>query len=38
MDLSLKTIGIPPYDIIQVSTEKGIRYVELSKDARDYGL
>lgn len=38
MDLSLKTIGIPPYDIIQVSTEKGIRYVELSKDARNYGL
>lgn len=38
MDLSLKAIGIPPYDIIQVSTEKGIKYVELSKDARNYGL
>ena len=38
VDLSLKAIGIPPYDIIQVSTEKGIRYVELSKDARNYGL
>lgn len=38
MELSLKEIGIPPYDIIQVSTEKGIRYVELSKDAKYYGL
>lgn len=34
MELSLKEIGIPHYDIIQVSTDKGIRYVELSKDAR----
>lgn len=38
MELSLKDIGIPYYDIIQVSTEKGIKYVELSKDARSFGL
>lgn len=37
-DLSLKDIGIPYYDIIQVSTEKGLKYVELSKDASYYGL
>lgn len=34
MDLSLAEIGIPLYDIIQVSTEKGMNYVELSNDAR----
>lgn len=34
MDLSLAEIGIPLYDIIQVSTEKGVNYVELSNDAR----
>lgn len=38
MELSLKEIGIPYYDIIQVSTDKGIKYVELSKDARLFGL
>lgn len=38
MDLSLKEIGIPYYDIIQVSTDKGIRYVELCDDARRFGL
>lgn len=38
MELSLKEIGIPYYDIIQVSTEKGIKYVELSKDAGYFGL
>lgn len=38
MELSLKEIGIPYYDIIQVSTNKGIKYVELSKDARYFGL
>ena len=34
MDLSLAEIGIPLYDIIQVSTEKEMNYVELSNDAR----
>lgn len=38
MDLTLKAIGIPLYDIIQVSTERGVKYVELSKDARHFGL
>lgn len=31
--LSLQEIGIPPYDVIQVSTEKGLFFVELSGDA-----
>lgn len=38
MNLSLREIGIPQYDIIQVSTDKGIKYVELSKDAGEFGL
>lgn len=38
LDLSLSEIGIPPYDVMQVSTEKGIKYVELSKDASRFGL
>ena len=38
MDMSLKEIGIPYYDIIQVSTDKGIRYVELGGDAGRFGL
>jgi adenylyltransferase/sulfurtransferase len=32
-DLTLQQIGIPPYDVIQVSTEKGIFHVELCADA-----
>lgn len=32
-DLTLRQIGIPPYDVLQVSTEKGLFYVELSADA-----
>lgn len=32
MELSLKEIGIPRYDIIQVSTDKGLKYVELSNN------
>lgn len=31
--LTMQQIGIPPFDVIQVSTEKGQYYVELSKDA-----
>lgn len=38
MELSLIKIGIPRYDIIQVSTDKGLKYVELSKDAGYFGL
>ena len=26
-------IGIPPFDVIQVSTDKGVSYVELTADA-----
>lgn len=38
MELSLIEIGIPRYDIIQVSTDKGLKYVEFSKDAGYFGL
>ena len=31
-DLTLKEIGIPPFDVVQVSTDKGMFYVELSAD------
>jgi hypothetical protein len=37
-EMTLAEIGIPIFDIIQVSTEKGVRYVELTKDAAYYGL
>ncbi len=37
-DMSLKDVGIPLYDVIQVSTEKGQFYVELMKDAVIYNL
>ena len=36
--MPLKDVGIPLYDIIQVSTEKGQFYVELTKDASIYNL
>ena len=32
-DLTLKQIGIPEFDVIQVSTDKGLFFVELSDDA-----
>lgn len=35
-EMSLKDIGIPLYDVIQVSTEKGLFLVELTKDASIY--
>ena len=35
-DLTLKQVGIPHYDVIQVSTEKGIFYIELLKDKKYY--
>jgi adenylyltransferase/sulfurtransferase len=33
-NLSLQQIGIPPFDVLKVSTEKGLYYVELSGDAQ----
>lgn len=32
-ELTLQQIGIPPFDVIEVTTEKGVRHVELTKDA-----
>lgn len=37
-EMSLKEIGIPLFDVIQVSTEKGLFFVELTKDASIYNL
>ena len=37
-EMSLKDIGIPLYDVIQISTEKGLFFVELTKDASTYNL
>lgn len=34
LDLTLKQIGIPHYDILKVSTEKGEFFVELSADKK----
>ena len=38
LDMALKDIGIPLFDVFQVSTEKGIYYVELTGDAQVYNL
>ena len=35
-ELTLRQIGIPAFDIVQVSTEKGISYVELTADKSLY--
>lgn len=35
-DLSLQQIGIPPFDVLRVSTEKGDFYVELDGDSLQY--
>lgn len=35
-DMTLQAIGIPPYDVVQVSTERGMHYVELSADRNIY--
>lgn len=35
-DLTLQQIGIPLFDVIQVSTDKGMYYVELSADLKQY--
>lgn len=36
--LSLRDIGIPYFDIIQVTTSRGVNYVELSGDENKYGI
>ena len=36
--MSLKEVGIPLYDVIQVSTDKGQFFVELTKDASIFNL
>ncbi len=38
MDMTLQQIGIPLFDVIQVSTEKGMFFIELTKDAAIYNL
>lgn len=35
-ELTLEQIGIPPFDVIQVSTDKGMFFVELAADAELY--
>lgn len=35
-ELTLQQVGIPPFDVIQVATEKGLFYVELSADSKLY--
>ena len=35
-ELTLRQIGIPAFDVVQVSTEKGISYVELTADKSLY--
>ena len=37
-DMRLMEIGIPLFDVVQVSTPKGMCYVELSADAGEYDL
>ncbi len=38
LDMKLKDIGIPLFDVLQISTENGLRYVELSGDAHIFKL
>jgi len=35
-ELTLQQIGIPPFDVIEVSTDKGIYHIELTGDADLY--
>ena len=35
-DMTLQQIGIPPFDVIQVSTKKGQFFVQLSGDSSLY--
>lgn len=36
LDLTLQQIGIPSYDVIEVTTERGVYHVELTDDAQLY--
>lgn len=35
-DLTLQQIGIPTFDVVEITTEKGMRHVELTGDANLY--
>ncbi len=35
-DMTLESIGIPMYDVLRVSTSKGLFYIELSADAQNF--
>ena len=35
-NLTLQQVGIPSFDVLQVSSEKGLFYVELTEDAKRY--
>lgn len=37
-DMQLTEIGIPPFDVLQVSTDRGQFFVELSADAKEYNI
>lgn len=37
-DLTLKQIGIPYWDVIQITTEKGLYYIELGADKDKYNI
>lgn len=37
-ELTLHEIGIPYYDVLQITTENGYYYVELTKDEKKYGF
>lgn len=38
LHLTLQQIGIPPYDVVEVTTEKGVFHVELTGDAEKLGV
>lgn len=38
MNLTLQEIGFPPYDVVEVTTEKGVYHVELTNDAHLYDI
>lgn len=35
-EMTLESIGIPMYDVLRVSTNKGMFYIELSADAQNF--
>lgn len=38
MNLTLQEIGFPPYDVVEVTTEKGVYHIELTNDAHLYDI